>query len=62
MHVLTNDSPEDSEIEVQNMRSGIGKLVPFESVWGHWAGGQYTRLEMSQFRFANSSNRTWTEY
>jgi len=40
MHVLTNDSPEDSEIEVQNMRSGIGKLVPFESVWGHWAGGK----------------------
>ncbi|KAI4745355.1 homoserine O-acetyltransferase [Aureobasidium sp. EXF-12298] len=31
--------PEDSEIEVQNMRDGIGRLEVFDSVWGHWAGG-----------------------
>ncbi len=31
--------PEDSEIEVANMRPEIGKMVPFPSIWGHWAGG-----------------------
>ncbi|KAK6435400.1 hypothetical protein LTR95_008415 [Oleoguttula sp. CCFEE 5521] len=31
--------PEDSEIEVENMRPGIGKLAVFPSIWGHWAGG-----------------------
>ncbi|KAM0713726.1 hypothetical protein Q7P37_010688 [Cladosporium fusiforme] len=31
--------PEDSEIEVQNMRPGIGELKVFPSIWGHWAGG-----------------------
>jgi homoserine O-acetyltransferase len=31
--------PEDSEIEVENMRPGIGKLIAFPSIWGHWAGG-----------------------
>lgn len=31
--------PEDSEIEVRNMREGTGKLDVIESVWGHWAGG-----------------------
>lgn len=33
--------PEDSEIEVQNMQDGIGKLKVFPSIWGHWAGGVY---------------------
>ncbi|KAG0646962.1 Homoserine O-acetyltransferase [Hyphodiscus hymeniophilus] len=31
--------PEDSEIEVANMKPGIGKMEAFPSVWGHWAGG-----------------------
>ncbi|TVY82502.1 putative acyltransferase [Lachnellula suecica] len=31
--------PEDSEIEVANMKDGVGKMVPFPSIWGHWAGG-----------------------
>ncbi|KAH7128299.1 homoserine acetyltransferase family protein [Dendryphion nanum] len=31
--------PEDSEIEVANMREGIGELKVFPSIWGHWAGG-----------------------
>ncbi|PVI01222.1 homoserine acetyltransferase family protein [Periconia macrospinosa] len=31
--------PEDSEIEVQAMRSGIGELKVIPSIWGHWAGG-----------------------
>lgn len=33
--------PEDSEIEVENMRPGVGVLKVFPSVWGHWAGGVY---------------------
>ena len=32
-------SPEDSEIEVANMKEGVGKLDIFPSIWGHWAGG-----------------------
>lgn len=31
--------PEDSEIEVANMREGVGKMMVFPSIWGHWAGG-----------------------
>jgi homoserine O-acetyltransferase len=31
--------PEDSEIEVQSMRPGIGELKVFPTIWGHWAGG-----------------------
>lgn len=31
--------PEDSEIEVTNMKPGIGEMIPFPSIWGHWAGG-----------------------
>ncbi|KAK5170842.1 hypothetical protein LTR04_002919 [Oleoguttula sp. CCFEE 6159] len=31
--------PEDSEIEVENMSSGVGEMHPFPSIWGHWAGG-----------------------
>lgn len=31
--------PEDSEIEVANMKDGIGKMEAFPSIWGHWAGG-----------------------
>lgn len=34
--------PEDSEIEVENMRPGIGELKVFPSIWGHWAGGTST--------------------
>lgn len=32
--------PEDSEIEVQSMRPGVGTLKIFPSIWGHWAGGE----------------------
>lgn len=32
--------PEDSELEVQSMRPGIGELKVFPSIWGHWAGGR----------------------
>jgi homoserine O-acetyltransferase len=21
------------------MNSGVGQMIPFDSVWGHWAGG-----------------------
>jgi homoserine O-acetyltransferase len=28
--------PEDSEIEVQNMKPGVGTLKVFPSIWGHW--------------------------
>ncbi|KAF2092711.1 alpha/beta-hydrolase [Rhizodiscina lignyota] len=31
--------PDDSKIEVENMKPGIGKMEPFPSIWGHWAGG-----------------------
>nr|UWK20182.1 homoserine acetyltransferase [Trichoderma crystalligenum] len=31
--------PEDSEYEVQNMAKGLGKCIPFPTIWGHWAGG-----------------------
>lgn len=31
--------PEDSEIEVANMREGVGELKVFPTIWGHWAGG-----------------------
>ncbi|RDW71145.1 homoserine acetyltransferase family protein-like protein [Coleophoma cylindrospora] len=31
--------PEDSEIEVANMKEGIGRVEAFPSIWGHWAGG-----------------------
>jgi hypothetical protein len=33
--------PEDSEIEVEAMRKGVGELKVFPSIWGHWAGGTY---------------------
>lgn len=28
--------PEDSEYEVQSMNEGVGKLISFPSIWGHW--------------------------
>jgi homoserine acetyltransferase len=31
--------PEDSEIEVKNMKPGVGTLDVYPSIWGHWAGG-----------------------
>jgi homoserine acetyltransferase len=31
--------PEDSDIEVQNMKPGVGTLKVIPSIWGHWAGG-----------------------
>jgi hypothetical protein len=34
--------PEDSEIEVEAMRAGVGELKVFPSIWGHWAGGTYS--------------------
>jgi len=38
--MLNYDRPEDSAYEVQNMKPGIGEMVPFPSIWGHWAGGR----------------------
>lgn len=35
--------PEDSEYEVQNMTEGIGKCIPFPSIWGHWYVPQESR-------------------
>ena len=32
--------PEDSAYEVQNMKPGIGEVIAFPSIWGHWAGGK----------------------
>ena len=37
--LLTVCRPEDSEIEVANMKPGVGKTESFPSIWGHWAGG-----------------------
>jgi homoserine O-acetyltransferase len=37
--------PEDSEIEVENMKPGIGELKVFPSIWGHWAGGPGDSVE-----------------
>jgi homoserine O-acetyltransferase len=37
--------PEDSEIEVMNMTPGIGEMICFPSVWGHWAGGPGDSVE-----------------
>jgi len=37
--------PEDSEIEVANMRPGVGTLAVFPSIWGHFAGGPGTSKE-----------------
>ncbi|KAK5994854.1 putative acyltransferase-like protein [Cladobotryum mycophilum] len=34
--------PEDSEYEVKCMSEGIGKCIPFPSLYGHWAGGPGT--------------------
>ena len=34
-----NFRPEDSEIEVANMKPGVGLMDVFPSIWGHWAGG-----------------------
>lgn len=36
---MTENRPEDSEIEVSLMKEGVGKLAVFPSIWGHWAGG-----------------------
>lgn len=37
--MLTKHRPEDSEFEVANMRDGVGEMISFPSIWGHWAGG-----------------------
>lgn len=39
--------PEDSEFEVANMPNA--KLIPFESIWGHFAGGPGTSPEDVKF-------------
>lgn len=46
--VTDNDctAPEDSEIEVENMRPGIGEMRAFPSIWGHWAGGKLLRVSL----------------
>jgi hypothetical protein len=42
-------APEDSEIEVELMRPGIGELKVFPSIWGHWAGGEFHFVSSSFF-------------
>lgn len=37
--------PEDSEIEVKNMKPGVGTLNVYPSIWGHWAGGPPGNME-----------------
>jgi hypothetical protein len=37
--LLNMHRPEDSEIELENMKAGVGQLDVFPSIWGHWAGG-----------------------
>lgn len=37
--------PEDSEYEVECMSPGIGVMIPFPSIWGHWAGGEASVIE-----------------
>jgi hypothetical protein len=37
--LITECRPEDSEIEVANMKEGVGQMIAFPSIWGHWAGG-----------------------
>ncbi|KAF2466459.1 homoserine acetyltransferase family protein [Lindgomyces ingoldianus] len=36
--------PEDSDMEVENMRPGVGTLKVFPSIWGHWAGGEWNSI------------------
>ncbi|KAL7930744.1 Alpha/Beta hydrolase protein [Trichoderma chlorosporum] len=38
--------PEDSEYEVQNMTKGVGKCIPFPSLWGHWAGAGSSKADV----------------
>ena len=26
-------------MEVEAMNPGVGQMIPFPSIWGHWAGG-----------------------
>ncbi|KAI1847031.1 hypothetical protein JX265_006773 [Neoarthrinium moseri] len=37
--------PEDSEYEVACMKTGIGELDVYPSIWGHWAGGPPGNLD-----------------
>jgi hypothetical protein len=37
--LTTAGRTEDSEIEVANMKNGVGRMIAFPSIWGHWAGG-----------------------
>jgi hypothetical protein len=39
MMMLIFPRPEDSELEVRAMNPGIGAMIAFPSIWGHWAGG-----------------------
>jgi hypothetical protein len=51
--LLTVAAPEDSEIEVANMRPGVGTCIPFPSIWGHWAGGEIKACGNSYLCFVN---------
>jgi hypothetical protein len=53
--------PEDSEIEVKGMREGVGRLDVFPSIWGHWAGGEFSD-KGKRHACANICDRAWTEY
>jgi hypothetical protein len=58
--LLTTSRTEDSEYEVANMRPGIGQVIAFPSIWGHWAGGpgnvedtEWLDMKMKEFFAAN---------
>jgi homoserine O-acetyltransferase len=53
--------PEDSEYEVRNMNEGIGRCIPFPSIWGHWAGVSTGFCAMDAFE-ANSSPGTRSKH
>lgn len=42
--------PEDSEYEVQCMAEGVGTLMPFPSIWGHWQVSRYTSSKLTDCR------------
>nr|GFD57735.1 hypothetical protein [Tanacetum cinerariifolium] len=53
--------PEDSEIEVEAMKPGIGTLKVFPSIWGHWAGGECS-LQVVRASSKLTNIRSWPEH
>lgn len=51
--------PEDSENEVMSMNEGVGRCIPFPSIWGHWAGVSTGCCAIENVLIAAG---TWSEY